>query len=97
MIDVDTPAGLVRRHCPQRTVVLSLATPGGDEVFGSLAGVQTVRRDGATYTLTGAGEDFVTEVIRLLSEASLQVTDFRTVLPNLEDVFLELTGHRIRD
>jgi hypothetical protein len=23
--------------------------------------------------------------------------DFRTVLPNLEDVFLKLTGHSIRD
>jgi hypothetical protein len=25
------------------------------------------------------------------------VTDFRTVLPTLEDVFLKLTGHSIRD
>jgi hypothetical protein len=25
------------------------------------------------------------------------VTDFRTVLPTLEDVFLVLTGHSIRD
>ena len=27
----------------------------------------------------------------------MQVTDFRTVLPTLEDVFLKLTGHAIRD
>jgi hypothetical protein len=25
------------------------------------------------------------------------VTDFQTVLPTLEDVFLKLTGHSIRD
>jgi hypothetical protein len=25
------------------------------------------------------------------------VTDFRTVLPTLEDVFLKVTGHSIRD
>ena len=30
-------------------------------------------------------------------ERSIQVTDFRTVIPTLEDVFLKLTGHGIRD
>jgi ABC-2 type transport system ATP-binding protein len=27
----------------------------------------------------------------------MRVSEFRTVLPNLEDVFLKLTGHSIRD
>jgi ABC-2 type transport system ATP-binding protein len=27
----------------------------------------------------------------------MRVTDFRTILPNLEDVFLKLTGHSIRE
>jgi ABC-2 type transport system ATP-binding protein len=39
----------------------------------------------------------VMEVIRCLSEERIRVTDFRTVLPTLEDVFLRLTGHSIRD
>jgi ABC-2 type transport system ATP-binding protein len=37
------------------------------------------------------------EVIRCLSDGQIRVTDFRTVLPTLEDVFLKLTGHSIRD
>ena len=41
--------------------------------------------------------DFVTEVIHCLSDNRIRVTDFRTILPNLEDVFLKLTGHSIRD
>jgi ABC-2 type transport system ATP-binding protein len=36
-------------------------------------------------------------VIRCLSEEQIHVTDFRTVLPTLEDVFLKVTGHSIRD
>ena len=32
------------------------------------------------------------EVIHCLSENRIRVTDFRTLLPNLEDVFLKLTG-----
>jgi ABC-2 type transport system ATP-binding protein len=45
----------------------------------------------------GHGEDFVTDVIQCLSEYRIRVTDFRTVLPTLEDVFLTVTGHSIRD
>ena len=36
-------------------------------------------------------------MIDCLSENRIKVTDFRTVLPNLEDVFLKLTGRSIRD
>lgn len=70
---------------------------GDDERFREVTGLEDVSRDGATYTLAGHGEDFVTEVIHFLSSSSIRVSDFRTVLPNLEDVFLELTGHGVRD
>jgi ABC-2 type transport system ATP-binding protein len=36
-------------------------------------------------------------VIGCVSEHRIHVAEFRTVLPTLEDVFLKLTGHRIRD
>jgi ABC-2 type transport system ATP-binding protein len=36
-------------------------------------------------------------VNQCLSENRIKDTDFRTVLPSLEDVFLKLTGHSIRD
>ena len=39
----------------------------------------------------------MTRVIQCLSEHRLHVTDFRTELPKLEDVFLKLTGHAMRD
>ena len=39
----------------------------------------------------------MTEVIQCLAEHRIRVTDFRTELPTLEDVFLKLTGHSIRD
>ncbi len=97
VIDVDSPAGLVRRHCPQRKVVFSCDGPTDGERFRTVAGIEEVSHDGDTTTLSGRGEDFVSEVIHFLSESSIRVRDFRTVLPTLEDVFLELTGHGIRD
>ena len=39
----------------------------------------------------------MTEVIHCLSEHGMRVTAFRTEEPTLEDVFLTLTGHSIRD
>ena len=55
------------------------------------------RRSGSAFTIRGAGDGFVTEVIQCLSENRIKVTEFRTELPNLEDVFLKLTGRSIRD
>jgi hypothetical protein len=36
-------------------------------------------------------------VIRFIAARELTVRDVRTVFPTLEDVFLQLTGHVIRD
>ena len=53
--------------------------------------------NGTTHTLQGEGADFVTEVINRIAREGTRVEGFRTEIPNLEDVFLKLTGHGIRD
>ena len=97
IIDIDTPERLVARHCPERTVVLATDDPRVEERFRAILGVQSVVRADLRFTIRGSGDDLVTEVIHCLSENRIRVTDFRTILPNLEDVFLKLTGHSIRE
>ena len=97
IIDIDTPAGLVARHCPERTVVLTTDHDGAEERFRTLPHVEAVTRQDSRFTILGRGDSLVTEVIRCLSENGIQVSDFRTEVPSLEDVFLKLTGHLIRD
>src|SRR5215831_978516 len=97
IIDVDTPDELVGRHCPTRTVVLATGDALAEERLRAIPQVEYVMRQDSQFTLQGTGDDFVTEVIQCLSENRIRVTDFRTLLPNLEDVFLKLTGHSIRD
>jgi ABC-2 type transport system ATP-binding protein len=97
IIDSDTPARLVARHCPERTVELTASHAGAEDAFRAMAHVESVTRQDRRFVLRGRGEDFITEVIRGLSEHDIHVSDFRTVMPNLEDVFLRLTGHSIRD
>ncbi len=77
IIEVGTPEELVRKHCPQRTVVYTT--------------------DEGTQTLHGEGDDFITDVIARIARDGIRVRGFRTEIPTLEDVFLKLTGHGIRD
>jgi ABC-2 type transport system ATP-binding protein len=97
IIDIDTPERLVARHCPERTVELSTDDMGADARFRQMPRVNTVTRQNGRVIIRGQGDDFVTDVIQCLSEYRIRVTDFRTVLPTLEDVFLTVTGHSIRD
>jgi len=96
VIDVGTPDGLVRRHCPEQTVVLATDEAGAAERFRAIAGVTAVEPQEGRYTIRGDAA-LVTRVIECLSAHRMAVTDFRTELPTLEDVFLKLTGHSIRE
>jgi len=97
IVDIGTPAGLVRRHCPTQTVVLETTVGGADGHFQTIPGVESVSWQDSRCTIRGSGGDLVTHVIQCLAEHRIRVTDFRTELPNLEDVFLTLTGHSIRE
>jgi ABC-2 type transport system ATP-binding protein len=97
IIDVGPPADLVRRHCPERTVVLATDDSRAAALFGGIPHVLSVTRQGLSVTIRGGAADLVTQVIGCVAEHRVYVTDFRTEVPTLEDVFLKLTGHTIRD
>ncbi len=97
IIDIDSPRRLVDRHCPERSVTLSTLDAHAAECLGRVPRVESVTRHEHRFTIRGIGDGFVTDVIQCLSENRITVTEFRTELPNLEDVFLKLTGHSIRD
>ncbi len=97
VIEMGSPSALVKKHCPQRSVVFSCDRDGVNGLLERIPGVEAVSSEGLTHRVHGAGEDFVSDIIRFVSEEDLRVSDFHTVMPTLEDVFLKLTGHGIRD
>ena len=97
IIDIGSPSALVRRHCPERTVIVATDDAAASERFRSIPQVESVDCQGVHCTIRGRSEDLVTQVIHCLAEHRMRVIDFRTELPTLEDVFLKLTGHVIRD
>jgi len=97
LIELGAPAELVGRHCPERSVVFTTAGIHIPERLADLEVVRSTSSAGSTHTLRGEGDGFVTEIIHAVAREGIQITDFRTVIPTLEDVFLKLTGHGIRD
>jgi ABC-2 type transport system ATP-binding protein len=96
VLEMGTPANLVARYCPERRVVFTADANGVAGRFASVPAVRSARTDGATHTLEGEGDDFVTDVIHIIAREQIHVRGFRTETPTLEDVFLKLTGHDIR-
>jgi ABC-2 type transport system ATP-binding protein len=97
IVDIGSPEALVQRHCPERTVILVSDDSTAADRFQSIPQVQSVSRDGSQLTIRGQGRNLVTEVIQCVAEHRIGVVDFRTEIPTLEDVFLKVTGHMIRD
>jgi ABC-2 type transport system ATP-binding protein len=97
IIDIDAPQRLVDKYCPERSVTLATVDPHASENLSRIPGARVTAQPDSRYAISGAGERFITDVIRCLSENHITVTDFRTETPNLEDVFLKLTGHSLRD
>jgi ABC-2 type transport system ATP-binding protein len=98
LIEMGTPDELVRRHCPERAAIFSSDDTDVATRLASLGSVVREVEDGtAIHTIRGEGDDFVTKVIGQIAHQGIRVRDFRTEVPTLEDVFLKLTGHGIRD
>ena len=96
IVDIDSPEGLVRRHCPERTLVIETRDSGAIQALERVNGVDSATRDGRQVILRAQSVDVMTGVIACLAERRIEVTDFRTFVPTLEDVFLKLTGHSVR-
>jgi ABC-2 type transport system ATP-binding protein len=97
IVDIGVPSELVRRHCPERTVIVTTDDATASRRFRAIPQIHSIEIEGLRITLRGLGDDLVTLVIRCVAEHRMAVTDFRTEVPTLEDVFLKLTGHTIRD
>jgi ABC-2 type transport system ATP-binding protein len=97
IVDVGTPGELIKRHCPERTVIVTTEDTAAADRFSRLPRVDSVRVDPPRIAIRGSGDDLVTLVIQTLAEHRIRVADLSVEQPNLEDVFLRLTGHRIRD
>ncbi len=95
IIALDSPAALIEQHFQERAVVFE-AEEVDEEALRKLPGVTHVRCDGPEVTLytTDAPATLAALVSRNGGEG---LSDLHVRRATLEDVFLKLTGRRLRD
>jgi len=100
IVALDTPAALIRALGAEERVVFSPQRPRPADFVQGLSG--RVRLEGqGEWVIVHAQNDrtapLVGEVVGQLSGRGIPFRDLRTEQPNLEDVFLRLTGRKVRE
>ena len=97
IVAMDTPVALVNSLGVDQRLVFGLAR--GRDVAGlaKVSGVTRIERDDERAIVYGHGKHFASSVVSALEGAGVPFTDLRTQQPNLEDVFLALTGKEMRE
>ena len=94
IITTGTPSALIEQSDAARRVTFSW--PGADLAWlSTLPGVQRVTRRKTGVEVIG-GETLAITTAAALARHDIRPTDFRTHYPNLEEVFLALTGRDLR-
>ena len=97
IVALDTPEALIRSLGAENRLVFTLPEGQTAPALADLPQVQRVEQSGERMIVYGHGERFAGSVIDALEDAGVQFLDLRTEQPNLEDVFLTLTGREMRE
>jgi len=97
IVALDTPEALVRSLGAEKRLVFTLPEHQTCPPLLHLPQVQRVEQSGERMVVYGHGERFAGTVLDALEDAGVHFLDLRTEQPNLEDVFIALTGREMRE
>ncbi len=100
IVAIDTPAALIHGLGAEERVVFSIdgALPAGFEKgLSGGARLEVQGKQVIVHGKDGRKVPLVSEVVGQLGRQGVQFHDLRTEQPNLEDVFLSLTGREMRE
>jgi len=97
IIALDAPENLIRSLGVDSRIIFSVKEPFEVDHLKKLKRVSRVECSNERVIVYGQGEKLVGEVVNMLTVDEVHFYDLRTEQPTLDDVFLTLTGHEIRD
>jgi len=105
LIALDTPAQLIQRYAPGVKIHVTPAVAGPQELVSladalrPLPGVTAAMANGQgeVSLYSTAFEETIGALVRLATEGAVRYQSLRVEAGNLEDVFLHLTGRRLRE
>jgi len=98
MIALGTPRELKERSAGTTRLEVRLARPEEDGALRGLEGVTSCRALEESYILhSTAASQTIVALVKYLEARGNELQSLEMMAPSLEDVFLELTGRRLRD
>ena len=98
IIALDTPANLISKQNLDSAVEFISSNGTSKEFFEKLPGVNKVTQDGKKFILhTNEASALLTDIIRLQEQNKLDLEGISVRKATLEDIFLELTGRKLRE
>jgi ABC-2 type transport system ATP-binding protein len=98
VIAQGTPRELKQRSAGQTRIEVRLARPLTDGILGRLEGVADCREFEGTYVLHSARPpQTIVALVKQLETENNELQSLEMFSPSLEDVFIEVTGRRLRE
>jgi ABC-2 type transport system ATP-binding protein len=97
IVALDRPEELIDSLGVEKRLVFTVPDQAETPTLEEIPLVNRVDRIGDRIVVYGHGDRFASTVVRALEDAALDFLDLRTEQPNLEDVFLNLTGREMRE
>ncbi len=103
IVALDTPANLIADLDISERVIFRVHGNWSPDRLANLPRVKSVEKQGdktIVYARTNVSNNtnpIVTDVVNALTSEGIRFSDLRTEHPNLEDVFLTLTGRQVRE
>jgi ABC-2 type transport system ATP-binding protein len=96
IVALDTPENLVKNLGAEHKVIFSVKGKFQTEEFANLDTVENIDVFRDKVTISGKNQRLLADVVNQLAEKNVRYYDLQTQQPNLEDVFIRLTGKEIR-
>jgi ABC-2 type transport system ATP-binding protein len=98
IIATDRPDRLISEHFKEEAIEFQLDQPLGDEVLRQLTGATNVVMENGRVTVYSSSVPVtISSLMEVAKQRNMNLTDLYVRRATLEDVFLKLTGRRIRD
>jgi ABC-2 type transport system ATP-binding protein len=100
IVALDTPAALIRSLGAEERVIFSIdgtLPPALQKALSAAGRLEIQGERVVVHSNAGRQIPLVSEIVSQLVGSGVHFRDLRTEQPNLEDVFLKLTGHEMRE
>jgi ABC-2 type transport system ATP-binding protein len=98
IIALDSPQQLIESNIKESAIQFKMKDYPGDQVVANLPNVSKVKKEGDDIVIyTSNIASVISGLLALASQRSTELSELSVRQATLEDVFLKLTGKRIRD